>query len=147
MLWLIKIAISLGCGVCKYFAEIGCEELESIAIPIILICGVSYFSHVWWLGIPTALMVFDIKCLGYGIKGFGRKLFGEAGAQGFWMFGACFLAGLFPVIFKHVNWSWGAFAFYCIGAGIIGGISHNWNNKIWAPIKGIWMSVLLYFIH
>jgi len=143
---LIKVLISLSCAFCKWLGERFWHDAERFIIPPILVFGIYYQTHIWWLGLPSLLMVADLV-EGYGVKSWLKKLLGDAGAQGMWMFMACFLAGIACQVTGHLPWHWGFFLGWCVLAGVMGATLRGENNNWVAPLKGIWMSLLIWFIH
>ena len=143
---LINLLISISCALCKWIGERFWHDAERFIIPPILVFGIWYHTHIWWLGLPSLLMIGDLV-EGYGVNSWMRKLLGDSGAQGMWMFGACFLAGIIPQCTGRLPWHWGFFMGWCVLAGVIGATLRGEDNNWVAPLKGIWMSMLIWFIH
>lgn len=145
LLLLLKISIDLFCGFCKYIGELYFHDVERYIIPPMIVLGIYLDTHIWWLGIPSLLMIGDLV-EGYGVNSWMCKLLGDAGAQGMWMFGACFLAGIAPLLTNHLIWDWKFFVGWCVLAGVMGATTRNLNNKVVSGFKGIWMGLIIFFV-
>ncbi len=141
---LISLIIVALCSFCKFIGEIYWHNSQRFIMPLLIVFGISYNSGVWWLGIPSLLMIADI-IEGYGQKSWLKKYLGDAGAQGMWMFMACVLAGLFSVCLGYVS-LW-LYIPWCILAGVLGATTRALNNKFWSWIKGAWIGLIVLFIH
>lgn len=136
---IIKLLIELLCIILKVIGEKWWHNAQRFILPIIYSIGVSYFSHCWWLGFTTLPMIAAID-LGY--KFYGNK---DSVARALWLFVICVVAGLAPTILGHISWF--IFIPYIIVSGFIGTLTRNLNNWIEAPICGLWIGFLIWFIH
>ncbi len=142
-MWVVNIIVFVLCGLCKFIGELLWHDAQRFIMPLLLVLAIGYDSHVWWLGIPSLLMI-GIIVEGYGPKSWLRRYLGDAGAQGMWMFMACVLAGLIPAILNHLSvWF---YIPWCILAGVLGSTTRALNNKIWSWIKGLWIGLIVFFV-
>ena len=141
---IINSILSLLCAVCKWDGELYWHDAQRFIMPLVMAFGVSFNSHIWWLGIVVPLNIADLV-EGYGVNSWMRKLLGDAGAQGMWMFGAAFLSGIILCFLHHLPWLF--FIPWCIVCGIIGATLRKTDNEIVAPFKGLLLSLFIWFIH
>ena len=141
---IINCIISILCAACKWIAENKWHNAQRFIMPLILAFGISYNSHIWWLGVFSLLNIVDIV-EGYGVNSWMRKLLGDAGAQGMWMVGAGFLTGIICCFLGHLPWLF--FILWCIVCGIIGATLRGENNNWVAPLKGVLLSLIVWFVY
>lgn len=138
-LLLIKIVVEICCAVCKLVGELWWHNAQRFIMPIILGIGVSVITHVWWLGF-TVFPSIGVICLGY--KDYGKS---DGFDRGAWLAVICAVIGLGCVIFNHLAWY--LYIPYIVLGGIWGGVTRNWWNVIIAPISGLIIGSMIWFVH
>ena len=141
---LINLIVNVLCGLLKWVSERFWHNAQRFIMPLLIVFLISFNSHIWWLGLPSLIMIAGLL-QGYGEKSLLYKLLGDAGAQGMWMFLVCFLAGIFPASTNHLSLFF--FIPWVIVAGIIGATCRAGNNNILAPLRGIIIGLIVWFIH
>ena len=114
-----KIVICAICGGLNAWGGYNWHNARRFIMPLVLVFGVSLFTHVLWSGL-LVLPVVGTLCLGYfSDKNWGRAL---------WVFMQAVMIGLGLYLFGYIS----AFLYfpYVVGAGILGGNYKNWNQII-----------------
>lgn len=144
-----KIVTEILSVILKCIGEMAWHDAQRFILPAMYSISVSYESACWWLGLTTLPMIAPID-LGY--KDYGKK---DSVARALWLFVICIVAGLGPFLhnnlsfdlwFIHLN-RWCIYISYITIAGFIGTLTRNINNKIEAPVTGLWICFLIWFIH
>ena len=135
---LIKLLISAVCGVIDSLGGFCFLPARRFILPSVLAISVSFFDHIWWLGI-LILPVIGTLCLAY--KDFGSGKF----SRGCWLFVQYVLVGTGLLLTGHLYWYF--FVPYCILGGILGGSLVN----LWQPlgdfIEGLFLGCIVFLIH
>lgn len=135
----IKIAVEILCAVCKLIGELWWHNAQRFIMPVILGIGISIQTHLWWLGL-TVLMAIGPICLGY--KDFGPS---DGFDRGMWLFLIIMSAGLGCLLTGHLAWY--LYAPWCIVGGIWGATTRRLLNIVIAPITGLLIGALIWFVH
>ena len=135
----IKLAIEAIGAMCKLISELWWHNAQRFIMPVCYAISISIVSHTWWLGL-TVLPMIGTLCLGY--KDFGTS---DGFNRGMWLFLIGITAGLGPVLTHHLSWF--VFVPYCVICGIWGAITRGLWNVIIAPISGLLLMAMIWFIH
>ena len=135
----IKLIVIALCAGCKLIGELWWHNAQRYIMPVIIGIAVSIISQVWWLGIVCLPMIAPID-LGY--KFYGTS---DSFARGMWLFTICLVAGLGITLLHHVSFLY--FVPYCILGGAWGATTRNLSNIIIAPVSGILIGSLIFFVH
>lgn len=78
---------------------------------------------------------------------FGYKVYGKSDGfdRGAWLFSICGISALGPAITHHLSWIF--YVPWCIIGGIWGATTRQLWNVIIAPITGILIGLLVWFVH
>lgn len=104
-------------------------------MPFVLGVVISIVSHTWWLGL-TVLPVMGTLTLGY----FSGKNWG----RGLWLFLQAVVIGLGCFLLHHLAWYF--YIPYIVGAGVLGGIYKNWQQKIGDLITGGYLGLIVFLV-
>lgn len=134
----IKIAVIVLCAICKLVGELWQHNLQRFVMPIVLAVGISLVSHVWWLGLTCLPMIAPLL-MGY-------KVYGPSDGfdRGMWLFLIALVAALGCAITHHVSWF--IYVPYCVIAGAWGATTRKLWNVIIAPISGLLIGSIIFFV-
>ena len=132
---LIKLAVSVACGVLDALGGHSFLWMRRYMIPIVLGVCFSIITHVWWVGLMV-LPTIGTLSLGYGKAG-------NAG-RGFWLFLQAFVIALGVTLTGHLSWF--IFVPYVVIAGVLGGIYKNWQQILGDLVTGTWLGIVVLFV-
>lgn len=134
----VKLIVLASGAICKLVGELWWHNAQRYVFPVILGIGVSLVSHTWWLGI-TILPSIGPLCLGY-------KTYGSSDGfdRAVWLMLIAAAIGLGPILTGHLS----LFVYipYCILSAVWGGVTRAWWNVIIAPISGMLLASIIFFV-
>jgi hypothetical protein len=136
LLLMVKLAIDVACGMLDSLGGFHWLFCRRYIMPAVIAVAVSYFSHVWWLGV-LCLPSMGTLCIGYPS--------GSNWGRGLWLFIQAIALSLGCVLLGHLAW-WIAVP-YIVGAGFLGGIYKNWPQVVGDFLTGFYLSIFIFFIH
>ena len=139
-LLIVKLIVIGSCAGLKLIGELFWHDAQRWILPAILGIGVSIVTHTWWLGI---LVYPCCGTLDLGYDDYGK--WSDGFDRAMWLGLICVVAGLACLIFHHLFWLW--YTLYCLAGFIWGGISRKWWNVIIAPISGLIIGSMIFFVH
>ena len=138
-LLIVKISIEVIGAICKLIGELAWHNAQRFIMPICYAIAVSIVSHTWYLGFLVLPMIGPL-CLGY--KDFGSS---DGFGRGMWLFLIGLTAGLGPVLTHHLSWF--VFVPFCVICGVWGATTRALWNVLIAPISGLLIVSMIWFIH
>ena len=138
-LLIVKVSIEIIGAICKLWGELAWHNAQRFIMPLCYAIAVSIVGHCWYLGLTVLPMIWPID-LGY-------KTYGPSDGfdRGMWLFMIGLAAGLSPALTHHLSWF--VFVPFCVICGVWGATTRALWNVLIAPISGLLLMSLIWFIH
>ena len=134
---IVKLIVLSSCAGLKLIGELFWHNAQRFIMPVIVSCGTCFVTHSFW-GLLCLPMIAPL-CMGYSTygksNGFDRAV---------WLMLICFIEGLGLTIFHHLPWIF--FIPWVIVSAAWGGVTRNWWNVIIAPISGLIIGLMIFFV-
>ena len=134
----VQLIVLSSCAVCKLIGELCWHDAQRYIMPIIIGIGISIVTGVWWLGfcaLPT------IGPIDLGYKTFGSS---DGFNRGMWLFLILAVLGLPFALLHHLSWWF--YVPWCIVGGIWGATTRGLWNVLIAPITGLLIGLIIFFV-